>query len=86
MAERDTTSRLTFKQWGYLFYTHAVNEAMGRMGTRHEQKDLQPLFTQYVHALITILLKGQGATDFHAKTPEKKRENWARKPLMFLGA
>ena len=35
---------------------------------------------------LTVLLIGQGTTDFHAKTPEKNRENWARRPLMFLGA
>ena len=71
---------------GGIYFTRMQSmKQWGRMWTRHEQKDLQPLFTQYrmynVHALITILLKGQGATDFHAKTPEKKRENWARKPL-----
>ena len=54
---------------------------------RQEQKDLQPLsILPSTCTYNNSLLNGQGATDFHAKIPEKKRENWARGPLMFLGA
>ena len=54
-------------------YKHVCNEQ--GLGTRHEQEKTYSrcLFILYMH-LTTILLIGQGATDFHAKkTPGKKK-------------
>ena len=67
-------------------FTYAVNEAMGvRHKTRARKAYSRSLSIMYMH--LSVLLIGHGATNFHAKkTPGKERENWARRPLMFLGA
>ena len=45
---------------------------MGGNGEKDTSKNLQPMSIYYVHALSQFVTYGQGATDFHAKTPEKK--------------
>ena len=68
---------------GIYFNTYAMNGGRGQDTNKKKRPTAVVYFTMH---LFSLLLNGQGATDFHAKTPEKNRENWARRPLMFLGA
>ena len=70
---RDATSRWIFKQWGHLF-VHAHMQARQWMGVGDKTRARKP--TAVIYLLHTCTYNnstyGKGATDFHAKTPEKK--------------
>ena len=60
--------------------------AMNGVGDKTRAKDLQPIYLLFTCTYSAYYLTDKAPQTFMQKTPEKNRENWARRPLMFLGA